>query len=80
MPGLREPLRAALDAEPVRPVLEYVVAERFGLAAGHVTVELLFRDGRLVRAFAKRGPMGVEELEALALPEAPPLPAAESTA
>lgn len=66
-------LKSRLDREPVRALLEYL-ADRLGLGDGAATLEARFDRGQLVRAFAHRGPMGVEELEGLGARAAPPLP------
>ena len=73
-------LRSRLDGESTGYLLEYL-AERLGLATGNVTLEARFENGRLVRTYMHRGPVGNRELEELASREAPPLgaSAAETT-
>jgi hypothetical protein len=63
-------LRARLDAEPVRAIVEYV-ADRLGLEGRNVKLEVHFDEGRLRKAYLHRGPLGVEAIEELAAREAP---------
>ena len=59
MEGLWPELGSRLDGEPVGAILEYV-ADRFDVVAGHWTLCVELRDGRLRQAYRRQGPLGAE--------------------
>ena len=67
---LPEPARAALDAGPVRPIVEYLL-DRLGCAEGHWRIDVEARDGRFRRGALRRGPFGADELERFGVRSAP---------
>jgi hypothetical protein len=64
---LPEDLRAALDSQKVRTLVEYLAVERLGLRAGHVELAFSLSFGSLREAQWHRRRVRVEELEAAAV-------------
>jgi hypothetical protein len=67
--GLPIELRARLDQEPPRLVLEYL-AHRLFLVEDSVRLEVLYQQGRFVKAWIHHGPIGATRLGELVLREA----------
>lgn len=63
-PITREALQEAELGADIVEELERI-ARRLGAAAGNVTLEAVFSEGRYIRGFLKRGPINADELRTL---------------